>query len=102
MPDVYLRLVEPPIAIVLARRSGSDPQPHPLSLQRFSSHWSIHGHCSDISVSSGDHHRVVRSIQLVSLRTFSFGDSSEGRAQDRRPAKSLRAAPTGRVDTAVE
>ena len=32
MPDVYLRSIEPLIAIILGRVCGSDPLPHPLSL----------------------------------------------------------------------
>src|SRR5882724_7469204 len=60
------------------------------------------GHCSDVSVGRGDRHRVVRSVQRFSLRTFSLGDSAEGREQDRPRVESIRAAPTDRVDTAAE
>src|SRR5262249_54058456 len=60
------------------------------------------GHCSNVSVGSGDHHCVDRSVQLSSLHTFYLGDSPEGRKQDRPPAESIRAAPTGRLDSAAE
>src|SRR6516164_9426127 len=59
------------------------------------------GHCLDIWVGSGDHHCVVRSIQLSSLRTFYPGCSTERCEQDRSRAQSIRAAPTGRMDAAA-
>ena len=55
------------------------------------------GHRSDFSVDSSDHRCVVVSIQLFSLRTFSLGDSTEGRERDRPRDESIRAAPTDRV-----
>src|SRR6266404_2504563 len=84
---------------------GRDPSStgvSPSLYEHVSGHRSDLGHCSDVSVGRGDRHRVVRSIQRFSLRTFSLGDSTKGREQDRQRFESIRAAPTDRVDTAAE
>src|SRR3954451_11753765 len=86
---------------VLLGRDLVDARTSP-SLSKLSiDHRSNLEHFSDVSVGCGDRHFVVRSIQRFPLRTFSLGDSTEGREQDRTRAESIRTAPTDRVDTAT-
>src|ERR1700686_1611774 len=90
------RIITRGLAVTPHRREYPSPS------ERFSGHGSNLGHFSDVSVGRGDHHRVVRSIQRFSLRTFSLGDPAKGREQDRPRVESIRAAPTDRVETAAE